>query len=305
MSRPDVYEGEMPKRALTDRQIEILLSGLSPKEESLARFGSVLTTLHGPTPAPPGERHILTLAAEAAALGRKPAEETPSPSQSRRGPRPVFGLKRRLAGGLAAAVLLSGMTGVAVAANGSGPGDALYGLDRALEAVGIGDGGAAERIEEARRLLEKGELATAIGQIADAVEAGSTAESFSPEAVRASEALRGAADSVRGGQEGLEPEDVRSAVAAMLTEIAEMLEADELNGAALGERISEMARALGEGRGQDRAPVQTEDADPTPPGQSGNAGQGRGSSGENRGGPPADTPGGRPDNVPGGPSNRP
>ncbi len=55
----------------------------------------------------------------------------------------------RLAAGAAAllvAVTLSG--GLAYAANGAKPGDFLYGLDRALEVIGIGDGGADERLRE-------------------------------------------------------------------------------------------------------------------------------------------------------------
>ena len=56
---------------------------------------------------------------------------------------------RNRATALATTVLMvGGMTGVAWAADGAAPGDLLYGIDRALEAVGIGAGGSAERLEE-------------------------------------------------------------------------------------------------------------------------------------------------------------
>ena len=45
-------------------------------------------------------------------------------------------------------LMVGGMTGVAWAADGAAPGDLLYGIDRALEAVGIWAGGSAERLEE-------------------------------------------------------------------------------------------------------------------------------------------------------------
>lgn len=307
MSRRDVYQGEMPMRVLTDRQIEALLSGQSPGGADLTRFGNVLVKLHGPVPGRPSSERALTFAGDAATISLDAADEYHNGESDGRTTRsPILGLKRRLAGGLAAAVLLSGMTGVAVAADGAGPGDVLYGLDRALEAVGIGDGGAAERIEEARLLMEDGEFSTAIGQMADAVDAGANQEeAFSPEASKASEALRGAAESVRSGQIDPDSDDMRGAVAAMLSEIAAMVDSEGFDAAALGTRIAEMARALGHGNSQDRSPGPPENADPSSPGQSGNAGQDKGSSGENRRGPQSGTPGGPPDDTPAGSPNRP
>ena len=45
------------------------------------------------------------------------------------------------------AVVLA-FSGVAMAADGASPGDLLYGVDRALESVGIGAGGIDERLAE-------------------------------------------------------------------------------------------------------------------------------------------------------------
>lgn len=66
---------------------------------------------------------------------------------------------RRITASAASAVLIvASLAGVAVAADHSGPGDILYGLDRALEAVGIGSGGSAERLEEVKALVADGEV---------------------------------------------------------------------------------------------------------------------------------------------------
>jgi hypothetical protein len=306
MSGRDVYRHEMPKRVLTGQEIELLLSGEIPQEEDLARFWLVLTSLHHPIPSPPTNERVLALAARAAEISLD-ARERQEGGEREEGPNRGRGfvLKRKLAGGLAAAVLLSGMTGVAVAADNAIPGDALYGLDRALEAVGIGDGGAEERLAEARSLLENGQTSTAIEHLADAVDVGAAQEdSFSPEAARASDALRGAAETVRNSQADAASENVREAVAAMLSEIAAMLETQQFDGAALGATISEMARALGAGGSDAAAPGKSEDAGQDAPGRSGNSGQENRGSGENRGGPPSETPGASQDN-PGSPPNRP
>ncbi len=66
-------------------------------------------------------------------------------------------LRTRAAAVTAALVLMfGGLGGAAYAANGAAPGDLLYGLDRALEAVGIGNGASTERLEEVKELVEQG-----------------------------------------------------------------------------------------------------------------------------------------------------
>src|SRR5690606_15673065 len=65
---------------------------------------------------------------------------------------------RRLVAVVAGAGLLGvGFTGV-TASGGDAPGAVLYVLDRALESVGINDGGARERLDEVRALLEAGDV---------------------------------------------------------------------------------------------------------------------------------------------------
>lgn len=299
MRRGDVYRDEMQTRVLTDEQIETLLTGPWPEEGDFARFAHALRALHHTGPFTIGGDRLAAIAGDAAEMALAARQVRPArselPAPARRG---FGGLRRRLAGGMAAAVLLSGMTGVAVAADSARPGDVLYGLDRALEAVGIGNGGAAERLAEARALIEEGEMSGAITQMADVVEESGSVTSgvFSPESVRASEALRGAADKV-----GVTSSDeTRTAVAKMLEQIAVMLESEDFEGAELGARISELARAIGgqggpasESQGAGRPSEQQSPGDTAP-----------GKDQSNRGGP-GPTPGGPPQERPSGPGSRP
>ena len=66
---------------------------------------------------------------------------------------------------------------MAWAANGSGPDDPLHGIDLALEKVGIGSGGAAERLAEASELVASGATAQGLNHAANALrnETGQTA----------------------------------------------------------------------------------------------------------------------------------
>ena len=65
---------------------------------------------------------------------------------------------------------VGGFGGAAYAANGAAPGDTFYGLDRALEAVGIGNGGSAERLAEVKELVDHGQTAGGLEHAADIVE---------------------------------------------------------------------------------------------------------------------------------------
>ncbi len=73
---------------------------------------------------------------------------------------PLQSLRRRAATVAATvALLIGGGAGAAIAANSASPGDVLYGVDQALEAVGIRDGGAQERLEEVQQLVTRGDVA--------------------------------------------------------------------------------------------------------------------------------------------------
>ena len=71
---------------------------------------------------------------------------------------------------LAASVALAAVgTGVGVVANQAAPGDPLYGIDQALEQIGIGDGGVTERVQEAQRLIVKNHVAEGLRHAGDAI----------------------------------------------------------------------------------------------------------------------------------------
>ena len=68
--------------------------------------------------------------------------------------------RTRLATAAAAGVAsVAALGGLAYAADGAAPGAVLYGIDRAFEAIGIGNGGEHERLEEAVALAEHGDPA--------------------------------------------------------------------------------------------------------------------------------------------------
>ena len=181
--------------------------------------------------------------------------------------------KRRMAAAAAMLTMLFGTAGIAVAADGSAPGDLLYGLDRALERVGILDGGGTERIREAQKLVERNRVAEGLEHAAGVVArlasepAGGHPEGNEPAAITgAAEALMSAADQVRTG--GSEPSlEAREAATSLLEYLAEAKREGAVNGAT----VSEMARAVA------GPPV------------------------EAPAGPPPDTPIGPPEGPPGGP----
>jgi hypothetical protein len=294
MSENDVYDGEMPTDQLTQLDVESILTGIEPEDASLVCLKQVLIALHQPSAGISSEEKMARLAAQASALARetKPPAAQPTTERSRVGML-VLGLRERVAVVAAALVVVVGMTGVAVASDAAVPGDPLYGLDRALEVVGIGAGGISERISEAQVLTSSGQVAEAIDHVAEAIAAsneGEPDEDFSPEAANAAAALREAATSVESNDEP-QSSEVRDAVATMLGEIADFAESPDFDAAEFGRMIAEMARSIGGPGdvGADRPDTPGPDGSPGPPGDTAD-------------GPPGDTPGGPPGDTPGGPS---
>lgn len=287
MSDFDVYESDMPRRTLTQSDVELLFDRPDPERADLARFAAVLERLHRTAPSNPSDEAIATFSLEAAEIALT-SQGLKVDVESARRPHSYGLVTKRLAGALGAAVLVVGVTGVAVA-DDAVPGDALYGLDRAMESIGVGDSGPTERIAEAQALFETGRVIEAIEHAAEAVQA-------SPES--AVDALRQAADRVEIGQGNADNPAVKAAVAGILNEIAAMLEADDVPPAAFGARISEMARSIGRLGGNEPGNV----VNPTP----GSGGETPGSDDEAQGGQPNTPTGppddpGRPDGTPGGP----
>ena len=177
MSRFDDYFHRMPTLRLEDRDIETLLSGESTGSEELAdleAFVAAFATDGGP---PRDTAHMATALA---------ATARSSTSRS------VGNAFRRLVVLGASFAIMLAFSGVAMAANGSAPGDLLYGVDRALETVGIGNGGIDERIVEFETLLDRNQHDEAFefleNEMRTAAPAGATAAGEHLAAARGTEA---------------------------------------------------------------------------------------------------------------------
>jgi hypothetical protein len=138
--------GEMTTRDFTPAETERLLAGSGAAIDSAV--ADALTALRASARAVPTDDYVTTFATQLAA--EVPATAVPAPAAA--------AWRRRLVAAAAVAgAMLVGGAGMAAAADGAAPGDALYGLDRALEDLGIGDGGAGERYDEAADLMEDGD----------------------------------------------------------------------------------------------------------------------------------------------------
>ena len=179
----------------------------------------------------------------------------------------------RLATAALALVLVIGMTGVAAAADVSRPGDLLYGVDRALERIGINDGGLSERIAEADDLVASGSPSQALDHLADSVGTVSAG---------AADALEDAAEKVRAaGPSGTPSHLVREDVASML----EWMARSDVSGKDFGQGVAERARNIGRASPEPAG-------DPGPPVDPNNQG-GNGLGKGNGNGPPGGSPPGQ------------
>jgi hypothetical protein len=143
---------------------------------------SLVATLRA-MPPPSVDRALLERVAIAAAVTARSTEARPAATAPT--PRRGIRLRYRLATAAAAVTLVLGSsTGVAIAADGAAPGDPLYGLDRALESVAIGNGGVAERLEEAANLVAAGHLAAGLEHAADTLAADHAGDAIRAAALR-------------------------------------------------------------------------------------------------------------------------
>ncbi len=160
------YKDEMSRLIVSDREIELLLSCQPTGSDELAgleNFAQALAT--APTPTRDPAQMATALAATARSAARRPIRS---------------GFSRLVVVGATMALLIA-MSGIAFAADRAAPGDILYGLDRALERVGIGAGGTDERMAEFETLLRRGDEAAALAfhekEIEGALTAGTSATS--------------------------------------------------------------------------------------------------------------------------------
>lgn len=238
---------------ISDHDVERLLCGEMPENRALKPLAPMLIAFHDITWPAPTEEAVARFASEAAPIARSAtggAMLKPSPP-ARRSRFLIPAIQRGLATGLAGVLLLSGLAGVAIASDESAPGDLLYGLDRAVESIGVGAGGASERISEAWALFDRGQVAEAVSHASEAVDVVASADPDDPaaqpaiETPNAADALRSAAGRVGAGIDDGTSLEMKAAVAAMLSEMAAMLEDTDLEGKDFGQNVAEIASLIG------------------------------------------------------------
>lgn len=253
------YRSEMAKKHMNDELLSLLpTSGMvggsqTPVAEFLIQLQSFGVT-------PPDEivvaRHLAMIADEAAnsPMDVPVAQDSTGPLVPRR--RIAFGtlmsgfLVKALIGTAAFAAV---GTGAAVAADGASPGDALYGLDRALENVGINNGHAGERIEEALALIDSGHHDRAMETVEEAI------EDLADDSENASAigALRDAVSQIAAVRsteaEGYQVTSAfRDQVAGLVNVIATEMESGQVDGGRIADtarQFSDTARAFAQSRG--------------------------------------------------------
>ena len=246
----------MGTNSWSDRDTEAVLSGRRPEHEDLVPLAQVFDALRGEAAQEPDASLVASFASELAAAAASASGAVVVAKTSRRSP-----IVRRVSlAGLAALALGVGVAGAA-AANGSAPGDPLYGVDRAMERVGINDGGLRERVAESLKLEGEGETDEAIAHLSDSLEADGHSEAAAS-LVSAAERIQsnGSANSAA----------VHAAVADMLLWMA----TTDLTGRAFGQGVAEHAHEIGAGHGPTSAAqgpggadqgAQGEDADAAKP----------------------------------------
>jgi hypothetical protein len=283
MSHLDDYEDEMAQKKLTDREIDQLLSGLPTGNETVASLVPLLQKLKDRSVLEVSDEEVAAFARQAAEIALSAGASAPGRSVAPPTRRSRL-LRSRLATAFALTLLLGGMTGVAIASDHAAPGDRLYGLDRALEVIGIGNGAAAERIAEAQALFAGGLVSEALAHAASAVDEDD-AGNLSEEGSQSADALRDAAEAVTSTDQG-DADEVRSKVAEMLDWMANNATSEEsVFGSEFGEMVAGFAKSISGERDED--PNEAEETEPTP-------------------GRPEGVPGGPPEGVsPGPPTNIP
>lgn len=143
---PDVDRFER----LYDRDIETLISGGDPDNTDLVPLREFISDLRSMSEVPMSDGFIELHAAESAAAAARAHAQNHETKPIGRNRGLWIGIRRRATASVMSLMMLFGATGMAMAADDAVPGDWNYGLDRALEAIGIGAGGASERAEELR-----------------------------------------------------------------------------------------------------------------------------------------------------------
>ena len=276
MRRRSDYRFEMFNATVSEQEIERLLTGPPAGNGPLSDLAVFVEEMRGYAAYVPSDSLVDRVAAEAATLALATRESAvngtkASPPSRRRWP----ALSPRAAVATLSLLMVVGMTGVAAAADSAAPGDPLYGLDRALERIGIGAGSAVERLEEADQLLTEGQTLQALEHATEALD-GDTA---------ASAALDIAIDRVETAANE-NSAAVQEKVGAILNFMSENIGKDEgVDGVDFGQGIADIARGIATasenvtpGPVDDPPPGQQNRPDEGEPPGNGNRGTGSGSS---------------------------
>ncbi|GMQ84817.1 MAG: hypothetical protein BMS9Abin07_0382 [Acidimicrobiia bacterium] len=296
MSGSSDYQGEMfTSTSISDADAEALLAGTDGVRSDLGDLANVLGSIKTAGQAfvhMDISRLARTAALEARAVpaARLNAAQTAARSEwmARMAPRVAVGA-------LALIMLVVSSTGLAFAADGAKPGDLLYGLDRAAEALGIGNGGADERIAEAHALVASGAISSGLTHAAAVLD-------DTPASETAKETLHAAATRLEAGSPP--NADTKAQVTLLLEYIAgQKASGEQVDGA----KVSELARMIGGPAAT--TPGKSDQA----PGQDGTPGKSDNTPGQDndKPGKPDNTPGqdndkpGKPDNTPGQDNDKP
>ncbi len=240
--------------SISETDAEALLTDAYDAEGELTEIADVLAAIRAAAEVDAGTdfSHLIAAAAlesRATPLARFNAEQaaTKAWELTARLARPVA------VGAVAVLMLVVSSAGLAYAANGAKPGDFLYGLDRAAEVLGIGDGGAAERLEEAEALVAAGEMPYVLSHAATVIAANQEAQN---ELLAAANRLQ--ADPPGPGSH------VADKVGALLSLLHDATIAGALDNGTLGSEVSNLARGIGGPTG-DGAPPFADGSQP--PGQ--------------------------------------
>jgi uncharacterized membrane protein YgcG len=202
----------------------------------------------------PSATMVATVARKAAMIARSaPPAGATSDAHS---PRRLAGwkLRRQFAVAATAVLLFSATSGVAVAANRAAPGDALYGIDRALEKIGIGAGGAQERLVEAKALLSDGAVQEALRHAADVYEDAEELSEVHDEVGDARAALENAGRSLddNGATSNVVArENVSTLIEYLRENLGQQEGADERD---FGQGVADLARDIAGGEGDAPTP---------------------------------------------------
>ncbi len=214
--------GEMRKhKRFTERDLDAAMNGRAPADPELAAVQRALSLMKETLIMEPSPEHVSAQAATFAAAV-PPAASAPQAL-------PTSPWRRRVSAVVAVAVVSAFGVAGAASADEAAPGDPLYGVDKALENVGILDGGTGERLDEAQELVNEDDVEGALELAGDALEKDGHGD--------AAKGLKNAALSVAKNSSG---DDVRSRVSEMLQWMSEQ----DTRGADFGAGVSERAHLI-------------------------------------------------------------